>query len=162
MNPLEALFYVMLEKSSVDAQRKAKFRDEQIECLAKNIYFEARNQSKAGKYAVAWVTQNRVDSSDFPNTICKVVYQRKQFSWYWDGLSDVPQNPVAWAESQEMATNFYNHHHKAKDITHGALFYHAHYANVEYTRNWGRNYNVEVSVVIDDHIFYKPKKKKKS
>ena len=45
------------------------------ECLAKNIYFEARNQSVAGQIAVAQVVINRVNDDRFPNTICKVVQQ---------------------------------------------------------------------------------------
>ena len=42
-------------------------------CLAKNIYFEARNQSTAGQIAVSHVVMNRVKSSRYPNTICEVV-----------------------------------------------------------------------------------------
>ena len=50
-------------------------RKKQLTCLAKNIYFEARNEPFAGQFAVALVTLNRVNDSAFPNTICKVVYQ---------------------------------------------------------------------------------------
>ena len=45
------------------------------ECLADNIYFEARNQGFAGWVAVAQVTLNRVRDDRFPNTICEVVKQ---------------------------------------------------------------------------------------
>jgi len=48
---------------------------EQITCLAKNIYFEAATQSTAGKLAVAFVTKNRVDSNHFPSTFCDVIYE---------------------------------------------------------------------------------------
>ena len=70
------------------------------ECLADNIYFEARNQGFAGWVAVAQVTLNRVRDDRFPNTICEVVKQgltyesgfpirdKCQFSWYCDGKSD--------------------------------------------------------------------------
>ncbi len=50
-------------------------------CLAKNIYYESRGEPLAGKLAVAQVTLNRVGSGSFGNTICKVVYQKNQFSW---------------------------------------------------------------------------------
>jgi len=75
-------------------------RKKQLTCLAKNIYFEARNEPFAGQFAVALVTLNRVNDTAFPDTICKVVYQgihttdgfpkrdRCQFSWYCDGASD--------------------------------------------------------------------------
>ena len=72
----------------------------QRECLARNIYFEARNEPFAGQFAVAMVTLNRVHDEQFPNSICEVVYQglhwpsghpkrdRCQFSWYCDGKVD--------------------------------------------------------------------------
>ena len=48
--------------------------NEDITCLSKNIYYEARDQSREGQYAVAMVTLNRVYSDLFPNTVCEVVY----------------------------------------------------------------------------------------
>ena len=69
----------------------------EIECMAKNIYFEAAIESTAGQLAVAQVTLNRVKSKHYPNTVCEVVYEgphhasghpkrdRCQFSWYCDG-----------------------------------------------------------------------------
>ena len=57
---------------------------EELTCLAKNIYFEARGENRTGQYAVGLVTLNRLKSKRFPNTICKVVKQAK----YWNN------NPV--------------------------------------------------------------------
>ena len=48
-----------------------------LECLALNLYHEARNELDAGLYAVADVTQNRVADPRWPNTICDVVYEAK-------------------------------------------------------------------------------------
>ena len=54
----------------------------EVDCLAKAIFFEARGESYAGKVMVANVIVNRTKfGKPFPNTICKVVYQRNQFSW---------------------------------------------------------------------------------
>ena len=47
---------------------------DQMHCLAKNIYFEARGESTQGKVAVANVVLNRVDHYHYPNNICGVVY----------------------------------------------------------------------------------------
>ena len=76
------------------------------ECLAMNMYHEARNQGTAGVLAVTAVVLNRVHDDRFPDTICEVVEQgptrsswkdptirypiknRCQFSWYCDGISD--------------------------------------------------------------------------
>lgn len=53
----------------------------ELECLATNVYREARGEPFVGQVAVAKVTLNRVASKRYPNTICKVVYQKSQFSW---------------------------------------------------------------------------------
>jgi spore germination cell wall hydrolase CwlJ-like protein len=45
-------------------------------CLAKNIFHEAADEPLEGQVAVAVVTLNRALNSDFPSTICEVVYQR--------------------------------------------------------------------------------------
>ena len=50
-------------------------QNEPVICLAKNIYFEAANQSMAGKVAVANVVLNRQYSELFPNNVCDVIYQ---------------------------------------------------------------------------------------
>ena len=47
----------------------------QAECLAQNMYHEAKNQGFAGQLAVALVVLNRVNDHRFPNTICEVVHQ---------------------------------------------------------------------------------------
>ena len=63
-----------------------KDKEKQIECLAKNLYFEVGNQGTAGMLAVSSVVINRVNDDRFPNTMCKVIYQKRggvcQFSWY--------------------------------------------------------------------------------
>ena len=55
-------------------------REKQLECLAKNIYFEARNEPFVGQFAVALVTLNRVHDTDFPNTVCEVVYEAVSYT----------------------------------------------------------------------------------
>ena len=40
--------------------------DREIDCLALNVYFEARGEPMPGRYAVAAVTLNRVAHPDFP------------------------------------------------------------------------------------------------
>ncbi len=55
--------------------------DKEFDCLAKNVYYEARTESLEGQIAVALVTLNRQLSDKFPDTICKVVHQKGQFSW---------------------------------------------------------------------------------
>ena len=140
---------------------------DQILCLAKNIYWEARNQSYFGQWAVGMVTMNRVRDARFPNTICEVVYEglhrkswkdpsilvpikdRCQFSWYCDGKSDnFPKHDeeavmVAHEIADAVITGNY------MDYTGGALFYHADYV----LPAWAEM--KEKTIEIDDHIFYK-------
>ncbi|EWY40044.1 hydrolase [Skermanella stibiiresistens SB22] len=75
-------------------------------CLARNIYFEARGESSQGQYAVAAVTMNRVRERRWPDGICGVVYQSKQFSWTITRPASRPtqiQDRVAWARAAEVA-----------------------------------------------------------
>ena len=69
----------------------AGVQNSEIECLTRNIYFEAATEDGFGKLAVAMATLNRVRHPRFPNTICGVVYQGPrikhktwacQFSWF--------------------------------------------------------------------------------
>lgn len=53
----------------------------QVACLAETVYFESSNQPIDGQVAVALTVMNRVGLSRYPNTICEVVYQPKQFSY---------------------------------------------------------------------------------
>lgn len=137
--------------------------DNQVQCLAKNIYFEAATQSTAGKLAVAFVTKNRVDSRNYPNSFCDVIYEgpthasglpkkdRCQFSWYCDGNLDVPYKGKQWKNSQNIAQWFYYNKDRILDITDGATHYHADW--MEKYPKWSKKYVKKVT--IDQHIFYK-------
>lgn len=119
----------------------------EIECLATNIYFEALTESEAGQVAVANVTMNRVKSKHFPNSVCEVVWEPKQFSWTHDGKSDRPSSQKKYKEVYEIAKAVYNG--DIIDITEGATFYHADYVNPPWAKVMDR------VTQIDRHIFYK-------
>lgn len=51
-----------------------------INCMARAMYFESNRSSRDGMIAVGSVVMNRVQSDDFPNTVCAVVGQRNQFA----------------------------------------------------------------------------------
>jgi N-acetylmuramoyl-L-alanine amidase len=72
-------------------------------CLALNVYFEARNQPTDGQYLIAEVTMNRVNDDRYPDNVCDVVWQGKQFSWTHDGKPDTPKNTDAWLKAQIIA-----------------------------------------------------------
>lgn len=77
-----------------------------LRCLAEGIYFEARGESLAGQMAVGRVILNRVESDNYPNNVCDVVYQnehlsnRCQFSFACDGVPDVITEDALWYKIQ--------------------------------------------------------------
>ena len=143
----------------------SKYSERELECLALNSYFESRNQSVAGQIAVAQVVLNRVESPRFPNTICDVIQQgptyknwkgnelpvrnKCHFSWWCDGLSDIPKDEETYRGILSLVTTIVED--KPLDITSGSLYYHA-----DYSSPWWIN-SFTQTMVIDDHVFYREK-----
>lgn len=50
------------------------------ECLVRAMYFESNRTSEDGLMAVGTVVMNRVESTHYPNTVCEVVGQKRQFA----------------------------------------------------------------------------------
>lgn len=127
--------------------------DVELSCLAQNIYFEARNEPEKGRRAVAHVVMNRVASPRFPTSVCDVVRQggsgrlfKCQFTWWCDGISDDIKNAEAWQDAIGLARRVYSG--QSKDMTDGALFYHADYV----TPYWRKAF--DKGPQIGRHIFY--------
>lgn len=125
----------------------------EVECLAINLYREARGEPIEGILAVAHVTINRTKSKLFPSSICEVVYQRTprvcQFSWVCDKISLRKVNEVVYENLKKVATFVYVNKDSIEDKTDGALFYHADYVNPEWRKK------MTVTTQIGRHIFYK-------
>jgi spore germination cell wall hydrolase CwlJ-like protein len=125
----------------------SQFDEEEIDCLSKNIYFEARDQPISGQFAVAEVVINRTKTGEFPEDICKVIKQKKkrkcQFSWYCDGKADVMLEKRAATLAKYIAVTVLE---KPTNYSKGALYYHANYV----APNWGK----KKVATIGDHVFY--------
>lgn len=103
-----------------------------LECLALNVYWEARGENRRGQEAVAHVTLNRVASEAFPNSICGVVKQETvssdeetifcQFSWWCDGKPDTPAENEVWEQARYIA--WASTTGRIADPTGGALYFH--------------------------------------
>lgn len=140
-----------MEPSEITAQ----YRERQLACLARNIYFEAGNEPFEGKVAVAQVTINRAQARGFPDDICQVIYQKNviyqrvvcQFSWYCDreSASRIMHREV-YTESMEVAKKVLLEGFRLPSLTQ-ALYYHADYVNP----GWKK----ERITKIGRHIFYK-------
>ena len=133
-------------------------RTRQLDCLTRNIYWEAASEPFEGKVAVAQVTMNRVDSGRFADSVCGVVYQKNvfyekvvcQFSWYCEGThkTRAVYTPL-WRESEEVAKKVLLENFRLPGLK-NALYYHADYVNP----NWGKP-RIEK---IGRHIFYGDKR----
>ncbi len=134
--------------------------DSEIECLALNIYYEGRDQSNSGRVAIAYVALNRVNHKWYPGTYCGVVRDgyvvgRRdcQFSWYCDGLSDIPKEIEVWQEIRAFALWFAYQNEYVVDPTDGATHYHSFKVDP-----WWSD-KLKYNGVIDDHIFYTEEKR---
>lgn len=128
------------------------------ECLATNIYFEARNQDPVAQIAVTHVVLNRTRDARFPDTPCAVIKQGRmsdgkvfinqcQFSWYCDGKRKKVKKEV-WDKAYKTAEQAINLYIRGIDYSKGSLFYHATYVKPYWVRQ--KTY----VGTIGDHRFY--------
>ena len=99
---------------SYEVDQGFSINEDELKCMAENIYFEGRAEPMTGKVAIGNVVMNRVASNRHPDTICEVVHEgphreswktrgkdvpdseriywpirnKCDFSWYCDGKSD--------------------------------------------------------------------------
>ena len=132
-------------------------RSKQLECLARNIYWEAASEPFEGKVGVAQVTINRVEDGRFGKDVCGVVYQKNivydrvvcQFSWFCDGSSKIrPIYPAHWKESEEVAKKVLLEGFRLPSLK-NALYFHADYVKPQ----WGKPQVAKFG----RHIFYADK-----
>lgn len=149
---LDALRAQVAQREAARAQRR---RDD-IECLAENVYFEARGEPLQGQYAVAEVTLNRTRAAHFPHTICAVVHEahwdpsrrRSVADFSWTELGDIsPGDGVAWKRAKDVANAEYD---DLRDpVVPGALFYHS----TSIRPSWAKGR--KAIATIGNHVFYR-------
>lgn len=88
-----------------------------VDLLARLINGEARGEPYKGQVAVGAVVMNRVKSSEFPDTISGVIYQKGQFSCVTDGQFNKPidENSTVYKAAQEALNG--------SDPTNGCIFF---------------------------------------
>lgn len=88
-----------------------------VELLARLINGEARGEPYKGQVAVGAVVMNRVKSSEFPDTISGVIYQKGQFSCVTDGQINkaIDENSTVYKAAREALNG--------ADPTNGCLFF---------------------------------------
>lgn len=141
--------------TGLPAHMSVKEKEQQMQCLTQNIYWEAASEPFEGKVAVAQVTMNRMNSGKFPETVCGVVQQRNvfynkvvcQFSWFCESTYKTrPVHPKLWDESEAVAKKVLFEGFRLDGLK-DALYYHADYVNPKW--------NKEQVTKIGQHIFYK-------
>lgn len=139
----------------------------QIACLAKNIFYEARNESVIGQAAVARVVVNRMKHG-FGKNPCAVVYQTHvvqretdgqnvnvrlcQFSWVCEGKSDPNKNSRQYRQAEQVAYDVLVHDKYTNVVPKSTLFFH----NTNVDPSWP----YRKVATIGNHIFYSREKRK--
>tara|TARA_R100001377_G_scaffold19907_1_gene10445 strand:- start:4440 stop:4970 length:531 start_codon:yes stop_codon:yes gene_type:complete len=129
----------------------------QVSCLAEAVYFEARSETFLGQLAVAGVVLERVERSEFPNTVCGVVHyghylnglpikNRCAFSYWCDGLPEQVSDEGAWYEAIYVAELVLDGVRVAN--TDKATHYHASYVMPK----WASDYTFMAQIGV--HLFY--------
>jgi spore germination cell wall hydrolase CwlJ-like protein len=128
-----------------------------LDCLTRNIYWEAASEPFEGKVAVAQVTMNRLASGRFGDSVCGVIYQKNvfyekvicQFSWVCESTHKTkPVYQPLWAESELVAKKVLLENFRLPGLK-NALFYHADYIS---DPGWSKRLNRVTT--IGHHIFY--------
>lgn len=86
-----------------------------IEMMAHVVHGEARGESYEGQVGVAAVILNRVESSDFPNTVHDVIFQQNAFTAVHDGQYNLQPNATAYKAVKDAFLGW--------DPTYGSLYY---------------------------------------
>lgn len=120
----------------------------ELVCLSLIVFWEARSEPLAGQVAVAQVVLARVLSPSFAGTVCEVMIEPAQFSFYWDGIPETVYEEEAWLKAQLVASAVAagSGHAEFEGVTH----YHADYVNPDWPR-------LELVTTIGKHLFYRRK-----
>ena len=122
-------------------------------CLSEALYFEARGEELRGIFAVAEVILNRVDSANYPDTVCDVIYQgtgrlfQCQFTYSCDGRKEIISEKAAYEKVAKVARLMLDGAPRA--LTEGATHYHT----KSVRPHWSRVY--PQTTTIGYHIFYR-------
>lgn len=135
-----------LEDRVIHTGHRVQYTKSDVDCLARNIYYEAGTESDVGKYAVGQVTVNRVRTGYWGKTVCGVVYAPAQFSWTLQKRLPAPDAKL-YSHCREVAETVLDGY--GVEGLDSSLFYHADYIR---TPTWADvNHRVRQ---IGQHIFY--------
>lgn len=116
-----------------EVQQASRADQDQMLCMALNVYHEIRGGNSRDQWAVAFVTMNRTKRAAFhANNVCSVVWAPGQFSWTRRSMgTQIPRDKSTWAECQHKAALIIAGE-KMKDPTNGSTHFNGS------LKNWGR------------------------
>jgi hypothetical protein len=134
----------------------ANATEDQSECLAEVLYYEARGEGMEGQKAVAEVVLQRTRDGNYPRTICGVVYEGVQshkrycqFSFACDGALRQPKETTSWARVRRLAEAIVSGAVRLAGETRHAIAYHS----VDVEPLWAET--MVETAQIGNHIFYR-------
>jgi len=133
------VFILLLLIYSPAAMTHYNKSNKEINCLAEVIYHEARGEPYVGQLAVGQVVLNRVKRKEYPDSICKVMFQKDQFPWTkkWKRFT-APKDFIS------IANYVISGKHVLKDFK--ATHFHATYVDPKW--------KLTKVAIIGNHIFY--------
>ena len=158
----------VVETNLIIAETKiAKAVDpKQLNCLAKNIFYEARGEPLNGQAAVARVVMNRIKHG-FGKNPCDVIYQSSyvdrliddemqkvklcQFSWVCEGKGEPNKNNPRYKQAERVAYEVLAHDKYKNVVPNTTLFFH----NLQVDPLWPYKQVAKIG----NHIFYSKAKK---
>ena len=114
--------------------KPVKLSKKELECLARNVFYEAGTEEPIGKVAVAQTTLNRVKIGYWGHSICDVVYAPNQFSWTLDERAYTEPTGELWTETKLAVSTVIDNGLRIKQLK-TALFYHADYVDPKWKDN---------------------------
>jgi spore germination cell wall hydrolase CwlJ-like protein len=149
----------ILHGPPIELRENIVANNNEYRCLVRNLYHEARGEDLIGQsYAVKTVL-NRVRDSKHPHSICKVIYQKNQFSWTTQipkNKQKVPQETTTEKELlkklEVLSTAVIFLDRLGVDFTQGSQYYH----HIKIKPKWDY-IKLEKTKVVGNHQFYRRK-----
>ena len=131
-------------------------------CLLRAVWHESRGEEFKGKLWTAKTILNRTRSERFPQSICKVVYQKYQFSF----THQIPMNKQYVRPKTELEKQTFRQVELASfisiwadrlgiDFTNNSKYYHT----LKIKPRWDYN-KLKKTDIVGNHVFYKTKENK--
>lgn len=133
-------YQILADKVANATDATGGFSSSDVYLLARTIYAEGRGEPYTGQVAIGAVVLNRVRSSQFPNTISGVVYQKHAFTAVSDGQINLTPNETAMKAARDAISGW--------DPTGGAIYY---YNPAVATSAW--IFDRQTVTVIGKHVF---------